>query len=374
MAPKRRASKKLAGVQKTRRTPDDAEIDDSIKSAQVHDETQPSQNGNTSSENCPILTLPSACLLKIFLNMVIWDLLAVSKCCRRFRALANVAAKESLQTESFTYIYSDVEAKAFMSRFARFMHDIVAGNAPRPPDSHNHPADRNATGWLRRCKSLRTLKLYNMELNCGWECSGTLRRLENLTLSHCKLNELNYHKHGVTMQACKNLKSIAIINEITAPASYVCRELLMYITGLAQIERISFDVQHFELSDSSFTEHIAERLARLKKLKSLSLNLVACTYTTFIETLCDSESLEELHLTVDILNDEVPEALDKFPNLRSCEIVYKPLLGDLLLWISKVSKLENEMTTFDVSDIVDTDGKLSVTLKRKFVDHSAIPS
>lgn len=371
MAPKRRASKKLVGVRKTQSASVGAEIDNSISAL---DETQPSKNGNRSSGNGPILTLPSTCLLKIFSNVLVWDLLALSNCCRRFRALANVAAKERFQTESFTYIYSDVEAKALMTRFARYMHDIVAGNAPRPPKSRNHPADRNATGWLKRCKSLRTLKLYNMELNCGWECSGTLKRLENLTLSHCKLTEMNYHKHGVVMQACKNLKSIAIINEIKAEAAYVCRELLTYITGLAHIERISFNVQHSELSDTSFTEHIAERLARLKKLKSLSLNLVACNYTSFIETVCDSESLEELELTVDILHDEVPEALEKFQSLRSCEIVYKPFSGDLLLWISKVSKLENKLTTFDVLGIVDADGKLSVTLERKSVDYSAISS
>lgn len=353
MAPKRKASNNLAATRKSRPTSNGAIVD----SGRHLDETQP-------NKNCAILTLPNECLLKILGYISLNDLYAVGDCHNRFRVLADRAAKVNCRVEIFKYLNPNEENAAILKRFGRFMQNVESSVG-------------NSLAWLQKCTSLKTLKLRETELIFGWECARTLNKLENLTLELCDLEFFRGYKyyptfrHAAMIQACKKLKSISIIQTSSFPYQYT--DLLECVTGMVNIERISLNFYLHSMPSHDCTKEIAMRMLQRKKLKFLNLVIPDPDYDEFINTLSGSESLEELHLKVRSLNDDVLRALDAFPNLKTCEIVYetdKPY-GRHPIPSYKTDILENKLKHFHYAVSTDRSKQTPkccafiVVLKRK---------
>lgn len=343
MALKRKASNNLGGTRKSTRASNDA----IVISGRHHGDTQ-------LNKKCAILNLPNECLLKFFSFISLNHLLAVGDSCRRFGALADRVAKENLRVEIFEYFDPNGEDAAILERFGRFMQNVV---------SH----DKYSLAWLQQCTSLKTLKLCKTQLDFSWKCARTLKKLESLTLELCFRD---MYGHGVILQTCKKLKSISIILAHGVRASiFDCRDLLQYITGMLNIERISFSATNTQQADA-YTVDMAIRMLRLKRLKFLSLDICNLNYAKFIDTLSGSESLEELHLTVIYLYDDVLRALDAFSNLKSCEITHEPgsRYVSAQFPVYNLARLGEKLTNFNAMNYIKSEhsrGGFSVTLKRK---------
>lgn len=276
---------------------------------------QPTANDERFTKNCPILALPNKCLLRIMSYLSMYDLFVVSKCSRILREPCNVAAKECGQNR-FIISLPDEAEEEIMKRFGRFLHDIDASDMVPRDEFDMAPT----LTWLRPCTALKYLTLRKFELNCNWECGRVLGKLEHLTLDHCNLQSSIAFKHGAILQACKKLKSIAIVNETSDEC--VCGEILSYITALVNIESITFRIC-CQCPQSIFTGKNAKKLLRMKKLRYLNIDFGELqSYPAFIDMLSESESLEELVFGVYFLDADVAFALDQFPTLRSCKIYH----------------------------------------------------
>lgn len=273
-------------------------------------------------ENAEIPLINDDCLLDIFSYLPNRDLLSISDCDHRFKALADIAASDKYKKEKFWFNYSDARDASLIRRFGKFMREISAVNAYGNYAQHK-------LSWLKHCTSLKTLTIREMIV---WRVEGELAKtvgnLENLTLdrfdgSLCSL--------GTFLRACKSLKSINIIldREFYYEPFTKQGELLSHVTQLLDIEKISiiFDTR------SWLTPHIHEiaKIAQLKKLKFLKMEFDGYNYAKVVDVLSGSQSLEELVLKMHgDVGDDLAKALDKFPNLKLCTVDFqswKPRTG-----------------------------------------------
>lgn len=361
---KRRASKSLGGKPKAKRTSvqTDENNNNSRKDGQG---AQPAESDGGFTKNCPILALPSKCLLRIMSYLSMHELFVVSECSRILRESCNVAAKECGQNR-FIFSFPDEDEAEIIKRFGRFLQDIDASGMI-PSDQFDMASTLT---WLHRCTALKYLTLRKFELNCNWECGRVLGKLEHLTLDHCNLQSSIAYKHGAILQACKKLKSITIVNETSDEC--VCKEILSYVTALVNIESITFRIR-CQCQKTIFTEKNAKKLLRSKKLRHLNIEFGELqNYPAFIDMLSESESLEELVLGVHFLDEDVAFALDQFPTLKSCKIYH--LHGDNnnngeYNHGFDVDTLECELEKFEVVErqaiVGDTNAQFKVKLMRK---------
>lgn len=294
-----------------------------------------------SAVRSPLLPqLNDDCLLEIFSFLSIKHLLYdVAICCRRFKALTEVAIQKKCRNEQFVFNYMDAKDNAIIGRFAEMMHDVSIFRG------HRKNGIKDSFTWLKQCRALKSLRIQNLQLIYDSECFGTFGKLETLTLDRCHGSSAQY-EHLIT--ACKSLKSITLLNWI-----YVPEDILAHISTLQSLERVTS--QH-DVSKSSTTAANLAKIAQLKKLKFICFNIGFCDqYASYITALYASDSLEEMVLNVNFIDDNVAVALDHFPKLKSCELNLEQWVPQELVRPTRervkanVLKLQDKIKKFDVT-------------------------
>lgn len=277
----------------------------SKKSVRHYDEAQP-------AENSKIPLLNDDCLLDIFSHLPIKDLLyKVALCSHHFKALAYRAVQQKCRDELFTYACFKKRDASIVKRFGEFMREIVVYDFLRNDHSF---------GWLKHCTSLKTLDIQNMKLNFDRNCVEPLKNLHHLSWDQCFTRNHSLKETGNFLLACRNLKSITI----EADEEYILSTTLLYVSQLVNIENVSITIQDADLDHSSSIE-IATKICQMNNLKFLMFS-GNIRFVPFIDTLSVSQSLEILVLYVDLEDDKCfhegnfTMGLDKFPNLKICEI------------------------------------------------------
>lgn len=304
MAPKRSISKPKpsVGTRKSKRL-----IAANLRKSSHHREAAASNSEIPT--NCEIPLLNDFCLLHIFAYLPVKDLLHnVSICSRRFNVLAIDAANKKIRKERCMSYFPD---KSSASTLRRLFEDIEVYDRA-PSSSHSFT-------WLKDCVSLKSLTIRNMMINYDVDCVKTLQKLENLTLICCDTPQNGIFELGLFVLACENLKSISISMTLWR----VFSELLAYVTNLENIERICID----NWTRDPITDEITEKIAKMEKLKYLEFSVYTDRDVQFVDAICGSKSLEKLDLRVLITPSNTAEnltvALDKFKNLKLCEIKYQ---------------------------------------------------
>lgn len=313
------------------------------------------------------------CLLEIFSKLPIVDLLdRVALCSRQFNALAYDAVKRKCRDDKFV-CYDWKRDPSIVERFGKFMRNVEFL-------SYNHNLNgKQSMAWLKYCTALRTLTVTNIALKCHSECANILQNLENFTFwkgdfSRRDNDEL-LHSARVFVKACQNLKSI----EFKIPQSQELAELLADVPESALMNVESMNIAFCTLRDGDVTmAEVAIKIAQLKNLEFFGLNFSHFDILPIIDALSASQSLKKIVLRVYFVWDksysEVPcgnfvEKLEKFPNLRSCEITY--LKAGLVGTKLRSDYLDRHSKSFKASCLrlknfhVVERGALSATLNRK---------
>lgn len=349
MAPKRSVSKPKSdkpsvGARKSKRLSNT----NSIRSGHLREAAVSS--GEMPTE-CEIPLLNDDCLLHIFAYLPLKDLLQnVGVCSRHFNALAIEAARKKYRPERFVFYFPDKRSASIPRRFSESIE--VYDRAPNSIHSFS---------WLKDCVSLKSLTIRNMMIDYDVDCARTLEKLENLTLICCDTPKDESFELGLFVLACKNLKSITISMTLWR----VFSELLANVTNLENIERICID----NWTRDPIAAEITAKIANMKKLKCLTFCVQTDRDVRFIDALCGSKSLEKLDLCVRLRPSNTAEdltvALDKFQNLKSCEIKYqwvwrKCPTGVICPAVEQytAAKLRERLRNFDVVESGSIDARL----------------
>lgn len=275
---------------------------------------QQSRPAEIEAKDSTILSLNDDCLLEIFSYVGVTDLVYnIGPSCRRLRTLADDAVREKCRKECFYYFVQDRKDAAIVKRFGDCMREIYVNGS-------NCRSDLHSLAWLSVCSSLKSLKFSNMDLKYewSWECLKTLNGLEHLDLERC-----NSHSSTLSMESiilsCKKLKSISIMCQ----PENMPYKLLDLISRIESIERITIKTWGSPINGISiYVREYATKFARLTKLKYLHIDCMHFDCEHFIRALSGSQSLEELSLYTNYLNNGLMAALDTFESLKSCRIHY----------------------------------------------------
>lgn len=358
VVPAPKVARSLAGIRKSQR------ISNFLTALALDHSNRGREHSTKTTATYAKPSLNDDCLLEVFSFLPMKDLwYDVGMCCRKFSALADAVVKKKCRTERFTFNYSDARDTGIVSRFGGSMRNMFVFQTYR----ENRECD--SLTWLKHCASLRTLEIQNMRLIYDSECFVAFGKLEKLTLDRCFGNQQQY-EHIIT--ACKNLKSIRLVNWWN-DAPY---DVLAYLATLTKVERIT---SHHDITKSPLSAKHLPKIAELTKLKFLCFNIGDCDqYTSYLYALSGSQSLEELVLNVNFVDSHVAQTLDRFPKLNSCEMNYecwvptKKKRSIQKRLMSDVTKLRRKTKNFHVKEkiiIVDEDGgfshiKLCVSLTR----------
>lgn len=306
--PKPKVANVLVGIRKSKRS---KAISKSKESGRHHDETELA----VISEIPP---LNDDCLLHIFSFLPIRHLwYNVAACCRQFKTLAGVVLQRKCRDERFIFDYSDKRDASFVKRFGEFMRDIDV--CDKTYYTFQRTFNHSFT-WLKHCTSLKNLKIWDITPKYNHECAHTLQNLDSLTLNHYRPEDYWVRALRDFLLACKNLKSITIETD----KEYISSESLVCLTHLVNIERITMISPCCYLNRSI---EIATRMAQLNNLKFFSFCGGSSSFALFIDTLSASQSLEALVLYVNLFpassEGNFVKGLDKFPNLKTCELNYR---------------------------------------------------
>lgn len=325
------------------------------------------QNSPKSCINSSIAALPQLnddCLLAIFVLLSFRELLSsVALCSHRFKVLAEKAVLIKCRTEEFPYNFSNALDVSIFKRFRKKMHKIFVYQR------YEIKKKDESLKWLKHCKSLKSLHVQNMRLAYNAACFATLAKLEELIIDRSYGTDEEYE---TLIKQCKALRSISLVNW----TQDVHRDILAFVAELPNIERI---VAEHDVSMSTHSVQNLKKIAELPKLKYLSFNIATKSpHGVYLDALNQSPSLEQLILKVNAIQSSVAGALDAFPKLRVCQLVYES-------WVSKrhvqsaknrlmldVNNLRKQTHSFDASEefvIIDENldhcrVKLIVTLKR----------
>lgn len=331
----------LVGIRKSKRISTRlAVFDSSDDSDCTNIETQSIKKKTTTMYEYPQLN--DDCLLEIFSFLPIKQLLYdVGMCCHQFRELAEVTVQKKCRTERFSYNYSDARDTSIVNRFGKLMRSVFVFQR------YKENTKTDSLTWIKRCTALKILKIQNFNLIYDSECFVTFGKLEKLTFDRC-FGSVQQYEHIIT--ACKNLKSIALLNWThDAPD-----DILAQLSTLKNIERMT---SHHDISKSSGSCKNLLKIAQLQKLKFLCFNIGFCEqYATYINALSGSASLEELILNVNFIDENIADALDEFSQLKSCQMNHECwLTKKAVRWNknrlkSDISKLRKKIKNFDVKE------------------------
>lgn len=351
----------LTGIRKSQRVSARLAAIDTNSKRCNQAESQPIKN-NRKKRSIPRLN--DDCLLEIFSFLPIKCLLYdIGMCSQRFRALAEVAVREKCRAEQFVFNYSDIEATPVVDGFGEMLRNVFVYQR------YSENTKNDSLSWLKKCKSLKALKVQNMRLIYDSECFGAFGKLKMLTLDRCYGTSQQY-EHIIT--ACKKLKSIELLNW----AHGVPDEMLAHLSTLKTIKRIT---SHHDISTSPLADDHLAKIAQLKRLKYLCFNIGFCEgYGPLINALSASQSLLELVLNVNFIDANVADALDTFPKFKLCRLNYdswvpkksvQPITDRLR---NDTSELRSQIKKFDVTETISAFAenesfshiKLSVILER----------
>lgn len=312
------------------------------------------------SQRITISTLNDDCLLEVFAKLSAFDLSAIKRCCRRFRDVADLAARQRYRTETFEYCTSIDHGTTHrgcvvaLQDFGEFMYhvcivmDCFCKNYDRshygsPGFAHHNCSGERMLVELQQCTNLNSLTLVCMQLNnvSSRKVSKVLQsltHLDTLQLIECAGIESNIVR---LIKSCKSLKNLTVHAEPVFPwTPCLTDHILKYISKLKTVECISFGALDLQYT---FIEHVKE-LRHLKKLKKLKWDFGGKFHfdlTPAIYALATTDSLEELILIDMVADDEIGRVLDQFIHLKSCVIESYSGIADVFITLANRAERYN---------------------------------
>lgn len=341
MAPKRAISQK--SIKKSKPSPD---INSNRKRRRHHeespDERMTIECNESNTEKCEILLLNNDCLLEIFAHLSVVDLFYARKCCRRFKELADFVAPKQCQKEEFHYVWQNEKHKKLLECYGKFMPNITFERITDAIPLSDDIDLRNGLdewNWLSQCASLKTLTIRNMNLIYDERFNEVYEGLESLSIEDCPfIDDINGYEHVI--RACKNLKSIQVLNGAFR---------LDWIDAV-NLENIS--IRLIDLIHCFLFGRFSDELLKLTKLKYLLLDVPCCDYfASLLSCLHESLPLEQLVLGVkrgiEFNHSMLAEALEKLQKVKLCQIRY--YAANDALGFSNAKSLVQFMQSFNVS-------------------------
>lgn len=277
------------------------------------------ENAAMVSPNKNVPQLNDDCLLEIFSYLSATDLCAVRDCSRRLWGLAETTVekiwKRVIHAAGVVDIAAHIgEELSIVAKFGKLIPHLSINDKSV---FFQEKADSLGTA-LEYCTSLKTLKLRAMDLSLI--PLNILKNIEELELGGCTGGD---RLHFKIIKACKMLKHLKM-------AMNPKERLVTAINELSNIESVCWIV--YSATNSTFVNEV-KFLSKLKKLKKLqvygytgytfrgySLSYRFPQVSETIRVLAKNSSLEELDISYFDPDDHFFKALNKFANLKRCEL------------------------------------------------------
>lgn len=273
------------------------------------------------ANSASILILNNDCLLSVFRNLKIRDIMNSAQTCTRLKDVADLYYRT---TKTFEWT-SDLPyscAPKIICKFGRFttsLHSLHFNRVRKAKDNDTN-YKRFIETLLENCKNIKSLTFVKCDVGCEWApFFDALQYLETLSLFFTKLRNSNY------LRRVNTLKQFQLVgrNDFT-PAKFdyflsnnrrlarlvledcdiLSRDLTYYILAYLNLKCLAVEVYSenvkemeadYYLCDELEPEEMRERFQHLKKLKitqkGKDLNL-----NKFLKKISENAALEELEL------------------------------------------------------------------------------
>lgn len=347
------------------------------------------------------------CLLEVFGQLTVIDLSAIEQTCLRFQAIAqNIFSKrhrifdfdeKDKIGDGVRIPYTLHTIRNIIVSFGALITELNISAYVSDPINR----ERIANMLERHCHNLETLRLHDFYFTrkCQPIFGKLFGRLTSLTLGECDLEE----KCSVLklMERCENLTSLKLescgklgnrcidiaypkLEEFSIESLYTDDETLYafferngklkrlkisqggYLGNdvfaqiamhLKQLESLSIVLNGFDDFVHSLTN-----LLTLNHLKELKLNCSLYSISGFVNRLAEKNTIELLHITDGVLNEQLIDALCKCKRLTSVKLGSMPNVHDRFLL--ELAKNLPQLTEFHLSKCQTTTQKGLVNLVR----------
>lgn len=201
---------------------------------------------------------------------------------------------------------------------------------------------------MEKCKNLVSLKLASYGSLCDVCIDVVYPKLESLTVASLYTDDEALYKF---FEKHPNLKMLKIIRW-----GYLSDAVFPKIaTHLKQLESLSISLNGFH----SFVPHV-DCLLQLKHLKELKLNCSLYSIAGFVAKLAAANTIETLHITDGVLNEQLIDALCDCKRLKSLKLSSMPNVHNRFL--EKLGKSLPELNEFHLTrcQTIDEDGLIEL--------------
>ncbi|XP_063705894.1 uncharacterized protein LOC134834985 [Culicoides brevitarsis] len=319
---------------------------------------QVSDLSNTGNSSLTIMDLKDDCLLEIFENLNLWQLLNIRQLCQRFSDL----------TDRFRYKYATFTAK--IRNDDKFI-SIIKYVGPCLKDVHLYKFDNGDVleAMLKFCPNLENLTLYDVHLFTRdkiMKLKSVVRNLKHLCLWNCKFNDdLGECFKGASSLESLNVRSnhVRITKKFFRNISSLKRLSIrscVYYSQFAQvlINNPMLEVFHTEIIYDGILNDLVRHAPGVKELELTFFSRGPCPSISCLSDLPNLKSLaihgyrgQEVNLLLDNLStkniiEELTLGYDCQPNMEAIikltNLKKLKLYGDELKDVVRLPDLQKE--------------------------------